>query len=67
MIDREMHRALMADAQKLRDEGVDCPDPIFIDDEDLLIAEHGGTVVDLMQALKDSLKQSDPAPTEANT
>ena len=31
--DREMQRALMLDAQKLRDEGVDCDDPIFLDDD----------------------------------
>lgn len=40
--DREMQRALMMDAQKLRDMGVDAPDPLFLDaGEDLRCVECG--------------------------
>lgn len=44
--DREMQRALLADAQKLRDMGVDEPDPIFFstpEDELPAAVEDGGT------------------------
>ncbi len=32
--DREMQRALMEDAQKLRDMGVECDDPFFFSTEE---------------------------------